>query len=845
MITTVLGQLASAVKWGCKQLLHTPVSLALIVVMWGLHIVFISYPEGLVPYLGLGMPYEIDNWHILICGLTTSQLGSTAIATLGVLVLAIPAERILGSFKFGLTAIILHLVVTPAAMISARSVEETGLNWWGNDLLDSTLLSPVGWIFGTAAFASAWMSVLWQRRTRMVLLALSLTLVLYSGTLSDAVALTAAIFGIASGMVIHPNSVQMRLAASRRESRLLLAVMMLCTTLGPVLAALNPLSSGPFSAVTQLIWEPEYSLDEVYWLCENNTGSQECSDAVLQAAQTGVGATIINLVPLIVYGVLALGLAKGRRAAWLMSIAAQIISIVVIGLQLWTITDFDDTNSILLITNGIFMILPWLITLVILIFSHRLFRVEIHHRALSQLILGVLTAIGVSAVLWVCGGLVLADHFHPQARLSDLLFDIPAHYFPPVLGELYSYQLVPHTQWGWMLANWTGVVFWGISLVSLYRALMSVPDPREEEARNTARTILVNGSGDHLSWMTLWPGNRYWFAPAAPGENQPAGYVAYRVNRGIAVTVGEPVLAANSSDPMVLATQFEDFATENGWKTAWYSVSSEFSERRKDSGFRRQHVAEESLLYCDNLEFKGKKFQNIRTARNRAAKEGISTLWARWEELDPVIRESIIALSEEWVAEKALPEMGFTLGGVEELKEPGTQLLIAVDDDHRVHGVTSWLPVYQKGSLVGYTLDFMRRDSHGFRTVMEFLLAEGALHAKEEGLEWVSLSGAPLARSEENTEEFGILDAVLEKVGSSMEPLYGFRSLAFSKNKFHPEHRDWYLCYNDELALPAIGLAITSCYVPDMKLSDAIKAAKVWEESQQPATGEESDGVKK
>ena len=131
--------------------------------------------------------------------------------------------------------------------------------------------------------------------------------------------------------------------------------------------------------------------------------------------------------------------------------------------------------------------------------------------------------------------------------------------------------------------------------------------------------------------------------------------------------------------------------------------------------------------------------------------------------------------------------------------------------------------MYEHGKLAGYTLDFMRRDAEGFRPVIEFLLAEAAVIAGSEGLEWVSLSGAPLARTDAPT---SFLEIVLDKAGAQIEPLYGFRSLAASKHKFHPTHTSWNLAYDDEMALASIGLAVVDCYLPDMKATDMVAVVK-------------------
>lgn len=137
--------------------------------------------------------------------------------------------------------------------------------------------------------------------------------------------------------------------------------------------------------------------------------------------------------------------------------------------------------------------------------------------------------------------------------------------------------------------------------------------------------------------------------------------------------------------------------------------------------------------------------------------------------------------------------------------------MLAIGDDGTVHGITSWLPAYENGVHVGWVLDFMRRHRDGFRPVVEYLIASTLIRAHEDGLAWVSLSGAPLA-----VEGTGLLGQVLERVGRTLEPLYGFRSLAAFKKKFDPDHESWLLLYRDELALPAIGMAVSKCYVPEL-----------------------------
>src|SRR5262249_53358626 len=138
--------------------------------------------------------------------------------------------------------------------------------------------------------------------------------------------------------------------------------------------------------------------------------------------------------------------------------------------------------------------------------------------------------------------------------------------------------------------------------------------------------------------------------------------------------------------------------------------------------------------------------QDVRTAMNKARKAGITAQWHSYRHSPPSVTEQIHAISAEWLHDKGMPELGFTLGGLRELGDDDVRCLLAVDADDRVHAVTSWLPVYREGRIAGWTLDVMRRRADAGTGVMEFLIASAAVQFQQEGAEFVSLSGAPLAR---------------------------------------------------------------------------------------------------
>lgn len=77
-------------------------------------------------------------------------------------------------------------------------------------------------------------------------------------------------------------------------------------------------------------------------------------------------------------------------------------------------------------------------------------------------------------------------------------------------------------------------------------------------------------------------------------------------------------------------------------------------------------------------------------------------------------------------------------------------------------------------------------------------------------MEILSLPGAPLSRSADNTSAFGLLIGALVAI---MEPLYGLTSLRAFKCKFKPRTQPLCLAVSGPASLAAVGLIILHVYV--------------------------------
>ncbi|MDY6808695.1 MAG: DUF2156 domain-containing protein [Actinomycetota bacterium] len=339
-----------------------------------------------------------------------------------------------------------------------------------------------------------------------------------------------------------------------------------------------------------------------------------------------------------------------------------------------------------------------------------------------------------------------------------------------------------------------------------------------EEPVTVVKELLHDHGGGTMSWMITWPGNEYLFS-----ENG-NGVVTYQNHLGTMLALADPVC---SDDGLVPAVQgFIDLAERTGKTPCWFSVGAGTARVVEESGWRSVQIAEDTIVDLPDLEFKGKKWQHVRSALNKAKKQSISCQVTHLAGEPFSIKAQVRAISEEWVGDKGLPEMGFTLGSVDEAMDPEVRVALALDEEGSVHGVLSWLPVYAPGGAVrGWTLDIMRRRTDGFGPVVEYLIASSAVAFKDEGAQFISLSGAPLARGDEDDTETERMDRVLDSLGAAMEPFYGFRSLHVFKKKFNPRYEPVYLAYRDEADLPRIGLAISRAYLPDATPGQLLRLA--------------------
>ncbi|MFH5878709.1 bifunctional lysylphosphatidylglycerol flippase/synthetase MprF [Arthrobacter sp. NA-172] len=828
-----------------ERLRSAQLTLGFVVLFWGLGALTSSLSAGPDAQLRLSVaatPHSVPDhwWAIGASALWARDLPDYVLGTVLVLLLGVPLERRMGRRAFAIAAVssqILGVGVSLGFLAAAQGL----LGSWIAEIGSHLFMGPSAFIIGTAMAGTASMPTLWRRRTRLAGFALLLLLALYSGGFADLVRLGAAGVGTVLGPLLMGRRPRFgRPVSSRHEGRVLLSLLIAASAIGPVVAGLIPHAVGPLSILRFLFTNIQpIDAQTLQALCSDPSQAKDCAVAQLQL-RAGAGGIFMAILPSFLLLLLADGLRRGRRFAWVCTVVIQVGLSVLAGIALAGVLQLtgsgtgasegiaaiEGSASSQPFTLAIPLLLPVALTIVLLS-TRKLFHVKAPDGTYRRLVVRILLIAGVLSVVYVTAGFFLAQGFSPAPGLPELLADVPDRFLP--LGFVLDAPpaFFPESTAAVLVYEGVGVVFWAITGFLIFRTFLHQAHSRHDASTERARKVIKTSEGSSLSWMTTWPGNMYWFS--ASGRS----FVAYRVNTGVALTLGGPV--GPKAEMNAVFEEFADYCRGNGWTPCFYSVPQDLRDHADSFGWSSAQVAQETVLPLHSVSFKGKKFQDIRTALNNAAKAGIRYEWTSYAKAPFSVLVQIEEISEEWVADKNMPEMGFTLGSLDELDDPDVRCLLAIDRRHTVHAVTSWLPVYRNGHIVGWTLDFMRRRSNGFRASIEFLLASAALSLKDEGCEFISLSGAPLARIAEDPEEMprprarsrppGNLDRLLDWLGATLEPVYGFRSLLAFKAKFRPRYEPLYMLYPDAASLPAVGTAVARAYLPMLNLGAGLALA--------------------
>ncbi|HUX70968.1 MAG TPA: hypothetical protein VMV41_10690, partial [Cellulomonadaceae bacterium] len=346
------------------------------------------------------------------------------------------AEHRLGTVRYAAALVATHLVVMTVVVAGSWYVA-TFRPEWTRAFLTVRHGGLTFAVIGAGLAASAGLPPLWRRRVQVGCLALLITLALFFGGGLAALLLVAAGFGSVFGRLFGATRVERSVVSAVHESRVLVAAIVAATGLGPLLATLSPAPAGPFAMLGFLVADIRGNgPNAVATLCSADPTSAACVIGRLhQHSGIGLGLTVLACLPAAVLLLIADGLRRGRRMAWVVGIAVEAgLAVVAVGYVVSTslgsrvaphATPLPQAGPHMFAWLAIPCLVPLAGVLVVLIGGRGLFPVRAPQgsaRALARRL--ALLTVGTTAT-YVGVGLLAAGQWRTPPTAWTLLTDLP------------------------------------------------------------------------------------------------------------------------------------------------------------------------------------------------------------------------------------------------------------------------------------------------------------------------------------------------------------------------------------------------------------------------------------
>ena len=330
---------------------------------------------------------------------------------------------------------------------------------------------------------------------------------------------------------------------------------------------------------------------------------------------------------------------------------------------------------------------------------------------------------------------------------------------------------------------------------------------RPANAKDQAKALAALGQADRATpeaWLAALGDKTLLFSSSGNS------FLAYRVRGRRWIAMGEPT--GLKSERLDLLWAFAELADSYGGAAVFYSVGEAVLADLATMGLAVRKVGETAVVEVAAFSLEGKARQNLRTAINRAEREGAS-----FAVLPPGSASGLAAelksVSDAWLDDHNGDEKAFSLGRFDPAYLDLTPLAVVrqtsegVEGPGRIVAFANLLPGVGEPREVA--IDLMRHAPDAPPGVMDYLFIRAIQWAGEQGYTHFDLGMAPLAGLEDRrgAPVFGRVGALVFEEGGA---LYGFQGLRAYKSKFFPDWRPRFIAapVSTPLALALLDVAL-------------------------------------
>jgi len=341
--------------------------------------------------------------------------------------------------------------------------------------------------------------------------------------------------------------------------------------------------------------------------------------------------------------------------------------------------------------------------------------------------------------------------------------------------------------------SWPAVLLLTVTVAAVpLLASSPAPAPGDRAQRRRVGELVDHAGSDTLAPFALRRDKSYVFSPDGRAA------IGYRVLLGVAVAGADPV-----GDPDSYAAAVDRFAAvcaRHGWHAAAIAARGDLVPLWRRHGMHAIGIGDEVVLDTAAFGLGTRRMRNVRQAVRRTHNCGVTTEVLREGALRPELRAELAGISTRWL--DGVPERGFSmnLDGVLRGVHPECVLVVARDASGRAVGFQRYAPCRGGTAL---SLDTMRRWRSGPNGLNERMIVDLVEHARQHGVERISLNFAAFRGLLAAGEERRGPERVGYRLVHLLDPLIRVESLYLFNAKFRPDCVPRSVVFSSWSALPA------------------------------------------
>lgn len=473
--------------------------------------------------------------------------------------------------------------------------------------------------------------------------------------------------------------------------------------------------------------------------------------------------------------VLASGIWRGKRTAWLITLVTLAITIIA---HLMKGIDIEEAG------------LSFALFFVFIVFNGR-FQVRSDAPTVRRGLVTLGIAMLFTMLYGTIGFYLLDRHFSIHFNVWQAILQTAR-----MFTEFVDPAQFAITRYGRYFAGsiyLVAIITIGYALLAMLApVLLRQPAPLSERQR--AAGIVRKYGRTVLARFCLFPDKQYFFSPSG-------SLVAYAYHSGAAVVLGDPIGPAEDALPTVRA--FLELCHRNDWQPAFYQTGDSTLAMYHQAGLRALKIGEEALVDLSTFTLQGGAMKAVRTAVNKLERLSYTCRLSQPPH-DEALLYQLESISLEWLAEGKRKEMRYSMGWFDRDYLNSTFILCVQDTNGQIIAFANLVDANQNEELA---VDLMRHRTDTPPGTMDYLFANLLLDAQRRGYKRFNLGLSGLAHVGESSSDPAI-ERALHFIYNNVNLSYNFKGLHNFKEKFHPLWQPRYLIYPSLASLPLVATAL-------------------------------------